>query len=63
MIMRLSRVICSFIVLEHDLYEITVDLAVGYTLNAALTHQPPFTVSINLLRGVAASSPLFSPTA
>lgn len=39
--------ICSrrFIVLEHDLFEITVDLAVGYTLNAALTHNPPFTVS------------------
>jgi peptidoglycan/xylan/chitin deacetylase (PgdA/CDA1 family) len=34
----------GFIVLEHDLYEITVDLAVGYTLNAALTHNPPFTL-------------------
>lgn len=33
---------CSFIVLEHDLFEITVDLAVGYTLDAALTHNPPF---------------------
>jgi len=32
----------GFIVLQHDLYEITVDLAVGYTLNAALTHNPPF---------------------
>ncbi|OSD04765.1 carbohydrate esterase family 4 protein [Trametes coccinea BRFM310] len=32
----------GFIVLEHDLFEITVDLAVGYTLNAALTHNPPF---------------------
>ncbi|KAJ6464613.1 carbohydrate esterase family 4 protein [Mycena vitilis] len=32
----------GFCVLEHDLYEITVDLAIGYTLNAALTHQPPF---------------------
>lgn len=37
--------IFSFIVLEHDLYEVTVDLAVGYTLNAALTHNPPFSVS------------------
>jgi len=34
----------GFIVLQHDLFEITVDLAVGYTLNAALTHQPPFTL-------------------
>ncbi|KAI0738595.1 hypothetical protein C8Q80DRAFT_1113603 [Daedaleopsis nitida] len=32
----------GFIVLEHDLFEITVDLAVGYTLDAALKHQPPF---------------------
>lgn len=34
-----------FIVLEHDLFEITVDLAVGYTLDAALNHNPKFTVS------------------
>jgi len=34
----------GFIVLQHDLYEITVDLAIGYTLNAALTHSPPFTL-------------------
>jgi hypothetical protein len=40
-------VISSFIVLQHDLYEVTVDLAVGYTLNAALTHDPPFSVSVN----------------
>ena len=39
-------VIFSFIVLEHDLYEVTVDLAVGYTLNAAMTHNPPFSVSV-----------------
>lgn len=32
----------GFIVLQHDLYEISVDLATGYTLNAALTHNPPF---------------------
>ncbi|KIK08902.1 carbohydrate esterase family 4 protein [Laccaria amethystina LaAM-08-1] len=32
----------GFIVLQHDLFEITVDLAIGYTLNAALTHNPPF---------------------
>ncbi|KAL0953727.1 hypothetical protein HGRIS_004918 [Hohenbuehelia grisea] len=30
----------GFIVLQHDLYEITVDLAIGYTLNAAQTHSP-----------------------
>ncbi|KAJ3519528.1 hypothetical protein NM688_g9290 [Phlebia brevispora] len=34
----------GFIVLEHDLFEITVDLAIGYTLNAALNHEPPFTL-------------------
>ncbi|KAI0352132.1 hypothetical protein OH77DRAFT_1409865 [Trametes cingulata] len=32
----------GFIVLEHDLFEITVDLAVGYTLDAAMSHNPPF---------------------
>jgi len=32
----------GFIVLQHDLYPHTVDLAVGYTLNAAQTHNPPF---------------------
>jgi hypothetical protein len=37
-----SAINTGFIVLQHDLYEITVDLAVGYTLNAALTHNPPF---------------------
>jgi hypothetical protein len=34
----------SFIVLQHDVHEITVDLAVGYTLDAALHHNPPFTL-------------------
>ncbi|KAN0121014.1 hypothetical protein V8E52_003602 [Russula decolorans] len=34
----------GFIVLQHDLYEVTVDLAVGYTLDAALTHDPPFSL-------------------
>jgi len=34
----------GFIVLQHDLYEITVDLAVGYTLNAAQTHSPALTL-------------------
>ncbi|KAI0832104.1 hypothetical protein BC628DRAFT_1336222 [Trametes gibbosa] len=32
----------GFIVLEHDLFEITVDIATGYTLDAALNHQPAF---------------------
>jgi len=39
-------VFLRIIVLQHDLYEVSVDLAVGYTLNAALTHQPPFSVSV-----------------
>ncbi|KIP04537.1 carbohydrate esterase family 4 protein [Phlebiopsis gigantea 11061_1 CR5-6] len=39
-----SAIDTGFIVLEHDLFEITVDLAIGYTLNAALTHNPPFTL-------------------
>lgn len=34
----------GFVVLEHDLYEITVDLATGYTLPAASSHNPPFTM-------------------
>ncbi|KAI9510516.1 chitin deacetylase [Russula earlei] len=34
----------GFIVLEHDLFEVTVDLAIGYTLNAALAHDPPFSL-------------------
>lgn len=33
-----------FITLQHDLFEITVDLAVGYTLDAALAHVPKFSV-------------------
>jgi hypothetical protein len=44
-LMSLLMCILSFIVLQHDLYEVTVDLAVGYTMNAALTHKPPFSVS------------------
>jgi hypothetical protein len=36
-----------FIVLQHDLFEISVDLAVGYTLDAALNHQPKFNVRIS----------------
>ena len=32
----------GFIVLEHDLFEQTVQLATGYILPQALAHQPPF---------------------
>lgn len=39
----------GFIVLEHDLFEITVDLAVGYTLDAALNHKPAFNVRPTLI--------------
>jgi len=35
----------GFIVLEHDLYEATVDLAVGYILPMAIEHEPPFTLT------------------
>ncbi|KAF8347810.1 chitin deacetylase [Amanita rubescens] len=34
----------GFIVLEHDLFQISVDLAVGYTLPSALNHNPPFNI-------------------
>ncbi|KAF9480489.1 hypothetical protein BDN70DRAFT_877463 [Pholiota conissans] len=37
-----TQIPTGFIVLQHDLFEITVDLAVGYTLDAAKTHNPPF---------------------
>ncbi|KAF8577985.1 carbohydrate esterase family 4 protein, partial [Ramaria rubella] len=36
----------GFIVLEHNLYQQTVDLAVGYTIPYAQQHQPPFSVHI-----------------
>jgi hypothetical protein len=32
-------------VLEHDIHEQTVDLAIGYYLPAVLSHTPPFKVS------------------
>ncbi|KAF9039607.1 hypothetical protein BDZ89DRAFT_1213034 [Hymenopellis radicata] len=34
----------GFIVLEHDLYEITVDLAIGYNLETAQHYNPAFTL-------------------
>jgi hypothetical protein len=46
-----------FITLQHDLFEITVDLAVGYTLDAALSHQPKFAVSYQLYAGRSPSIP------
>ncbi|KAL9713482.1 chitin deacetylase [Leucoagaricus gongylophorus] len=39
-----SSIDTSFIVLQHDIHEATVDLAVGYTLDAALSHNPPYTL-------------------
>jgi len=33
-----------FISLQHDLFEIEVDLAVGYTIDAALNNDPKFNV-------------------
>jgi len=32
----------GFIVLQHDLFDVTVDLATGYFLPDALNHSPPF---------------------
>jgi len=34
----------GFIVLEHDLFVETVELATGYILPQALAHQPPFNI-------------------
>ena len=34
----------GFIVLEHDLFEQTVDLATGYIIPDALAHQPHFNI-------------------
>ncbi|TFK76795.1 hypothetical protein BDN72DRAFT_10241 [Pluteus cervinus] len=34
----------GFIVLEHDLFQQTVEVATGYILPDALGHQPPFTI-------------------
>lgn len=39
-----SELNTGFIVLEHDLYQQTVDLAVGYTLPYAQSRNPPFRV-------------------
>ena len=34
----------GFIVLEHDLFEQSVEVATGYILPDALAHNPPFTI-------------------
>ena len=34
----------GFIVLEHDLFQQSVDIATGYILPDALAHQPPFKI-------------------
>ncbi|KAE9398546.1 glycoside hydrolase/deacetylase [Gymnopus androsaceus JB14] len=39
-----SQMDTGFVVLQHDLFEQTVDMAVGYTLPAALNYNPPFTL-------------------
>ena len=36
--------VCSFIVLEHDLFQQSVDIATGYILPNALAHQPAFKI-------------------
>jgi hypothetical protein len=46
----------GFIVLEHDLYAQTVDLAIGYTLPAAMTFTPALTVSFYLHPPVESTS-------
>lgn len=35
----------GFIVLEHDLFEESVEVATGYILPDALAHNPPFTIA------------------
>jgi hypothetical protein len=34
----------GFIVLQHDLFAASVDINIDFTINAALTHNPPFTL-------------------
>ncbi|PCH33355.1 carbohydrate esterase family 4 protein [Wolfiporia cocos MD-104 SS10] len=40
-----SSIDTGFIVLEHDLWQQTVDIAVGYILPEALAHQPKFNIT------------------
>ena len=39
-----SLINTGFIVLQHDLFPQTVDLATGYTLQAAMSHTPTLTL-------------------
>ena len=41
-----SQLETGFVVLQHDLYQQTVDLAIGYTLRAAQDFQPKLTVRL-----------------
>ncbi|KAI0917589.1 hypothetical protein AcW1_007244 [Taiwanofungus camphoratus] len=40
-----TKIDTGFIVLEHDLFQQTVDLAVGYILPEALAHQPTYNIT------------------
>ena len=40
-----TKIDTGFIVLEHDLFEQTVDVATGYILPEALAHQPSFNLT------------------
>lgn len=48
----------GFIVLEHDLFEQSVEVATGYILPDALAHNPPFTIQpvINCLNKTMADA-------
>ena len=39
-----TKIDTGFIVLEHDLFQQTVDIATGYILPDALAYQPPFNI-------------------
>ena len=40
-----TKIDTGFIVLEHDLFEQTVDVATGYILPQALAHQPKYNMT------------------
>ena len=40
-----TQINTGFIVLEHDLFQQTVDIAVGYILPEALAHQPKYNIT------------------
>jgi hypothetical protein len=50
----------SVIVLEHDIHEQTVDLAIGYYLPAILGNTPPLKVSKELINIVEIADPAIS---